>query len=135
TLTATAIAGAVISAQSDQETGTAVNKVVTPGRQQFHPSAAKGWAQMNISGSATASYNVSSITDQGTGLAAVSWGTDFSSVNYGINVTKQSDLPWIVGTRSGGSGQTAGTTDLSSADFNSNAGDPTTMYCAAFGDQ
>jgi hypothetical protein len=73
------------AAQSDQETGTSVVLAVTPGRQQFHPSAAKAWVVYDTrSGAAaiTASYNVTSITDNGTGDVTVNFTTAFSSVNY-----------------------------------------------------
>lgn len=72
------------AAQSDQETSTSLTQFVSPGRQQFHPSAAKGWCKTSFSGSASASYNVSSVTDSGTGNETVNWGTDFSTSNYAV---------------------------------------------------
>lgn len=74
------------AAQSDQETATSTTLPVTPGVQQFHPSALKAWAEWNGNGTVAslASYNVSGITDNGTGLYTPAWDTDFSSANYGI---------------------------------------------------
>jgi hypothetical protein len=68
--------------QAEQETGTSVAKAVTPGRQQFHPSAAKTWATFDSAGSASSSYNLTSITDTGTGNLTANIGTDFSSANW-----------------------------------------------------
>ena len=41
---------------------------VTPGRQHFHPSAAKAWAKISVSGGTPnldAGYNIASISDDG----------------------------------------------------------------------
>jgi hypothetical protein len=68
--------------QAEQETATAVDKIVTPGRQQFHPSAAKVWVQFNPSGGLGASYNVTSVTDNSVGNWTVVIATDFSSNSF-----------------------------------------------------
>lgn len=71
--------------QADQETATSTTVAVTPGIQQFHPSAAKIWAYITVSGgtpSLDASYNVTSITDTSAGNVTVTIATDFSSANY-----------------------------------------------------
>jgi len=68
--------------QADQETGTATNTAVTPGRQQFHPSAAKSWVRFYWSAGVPtieASYNVSSLTDVGVGVVDINFTTSFSS--------------------------------------------------------
>lgn len=74
----------IAASQADQETATSVTTFVSPGRQQFHPSAAKGWCQADVSGGATSSYNVTSVTDGGTGLATINWNVDMSSANHCI---------------------------------------------------
>lgn len=74
-----------IASQADQETGTSTVKAVTPGRQQSHPSAAKAWARMSLAaGSPTLqeSYNVSSVTDNGTGDFSFNFTTNFSSSGF-----------------------------------------------------
>lgn len=72
-----------IAIQSEMEAASSNTLAVTPGRQQFHPSACKGWLNANGSTAAiNASYNVSGTTDTGTGIIWVSWGTDFSSANH-----------------------------------------------------
>jgi hypothetical protein len=76
--------------QAEQETGTSTSAFVTPGRQQFHASAAKFWGYVTVSaGTPTlqTSYNVTSITDTGTGLLTVTIATDFSSANWPAFVT------------------------------------------------
>jgi hypothetical protein len=72
----------IAATQAQQETGTAVTAPVTPGRQQFHPSAAKFWVVADPAGSITASYNVASISDGGVGILGVTIDTDFSSANW-----------------------------------------------------
>lgn len=79
-----ALTGPVIATQAQQESGSSVINVVTPGRQQYHPSAAKVWCLFNTVTSTTnlASYNVTSLTDGGTGVTTINYTTSFSSANY-----------------------------------------------------
>jgi hypothetical protein len=78
----TAVTGTAVASQAQQETGTATNVLVTPGRQQFHPSAAKVWCQASITGTAVTSYNVSSVTDTGVGKVTINFTTAFSSADF-----------------------------------------------------
>lgn len=75
-----------IATQANQETGTSTTTLVTPGRQQYHPSACKSWIKFNGTGTIAIieSYNVTSITDRGTGQYTVSFNVDFSSTGYAI---------------------------------------------------
>lgn len=68
--------------QAEQETGSSTTTIVTPGRQQYHPSAAKCWVRAGISGDIYVSYNVTSVTDTGTGIATVTIATDFSGAYF-----------------------------------------------------
>ncbi len=70
--------------QADQETATSTTTYVSPGRQQYHPSAAKAWARYDTGTTIDASYNVSSITDGGSGFSTVNWTTAFSSTSYSM---------------------------------------------------
>jgi hypothetical protein len=73
------------ASQSDQETGSSTSVAVTPGVQKFHPSAAKAWVVFDgtpASPTISVSYNVSSITDNGTGDYTVNWSVSFSSASY-----------------------------------------------------
>lgn len=70
--------------QAQMETGSSNVVAVPPGRQHFHQSASKAWVQFDGTGTVTilASYNVTSITDNGTGDYTVNFTTAFSSENY-----------------------------------------------------
>lgn len=70
------------ASQAEQETGSSLTVFVSPGRQQYHPSAAKAWVQAGTTGNAVTSYNVSSVTDTGVGDATINLTTQFSSANY-----------------------------------------------------
>lgn len=77
--------GIEIAIQSEQETGTDVVRAVTPGRQHFHPSAAKCWGFTTGAGTPALnaqSYNMTSITDTGVGILTVTIATDFSSASW-----------------------------------------------------
>lgn len=82
------------AAQSDQETATSLTLAVTPGRQQFHPSANKAGALISISGGAASlvtGYNVSStVTYRGAGQYTINFTTAFSGVNsyWGVCMTQ-----------------------------------------------
>lgn len=82
--TGTVLLSADIATQANQETATNTTTIVTSGRQQFHPSAAKAWIQCNNNGAIAGSYNVASIADTGTGVVTVTLTTAFSSTNYAV---------------------------------------------------
>lgn len=73
--------------QSDQETATSNAVFVTPGTQKYHPLSTKAWAKFGVSGNILASNGVASISDTGTGQAAVNWSTAFFTTNYCVQVT------------------------------------------------
>lgn len=88
-----------IATQATQETGTSETALVVTGRQQYHPSAAKGWIDISVATNApadSASYNVSSVADSGTGVYTVSWATDFSSANYAVLATVEQILGALI---------------------------------------
>lgn len=70
--------------QAEEEAGSLTSVYTTPGRQQYHPSACKFWINLNGTGTIAIndSYNVTSITDNGTGDYTVTIATDFSSANW-----------------------------------------------------
>lgn len=99
-VTSYATPGAVAATQAEQEAGSSTAAFVTPGRQQYHPSAAKAWVQVAVSGgvpAATVSYNVSSITDSATGDGIINFTTAFSSASYAWlgGGTMQASVRWI----------------------------------------
>lgn len=77
------VAGLIaIALQSDMETATSLLLAVTPGRQQFHPSAAKMWARAAGAGTLTESFNMTSVTDTGTGDLDGTINVDFSTATW-----------------------------------------------------
>lgn len=76
-----------IAVQSEMETGTDATRAVTPGRQHFHASAAKAWLRWQVNGTVDASYNITSVTDNGTGNWSIVIATDFSSANYALSLS------------------------------------------------
>lgn len=131
----TAVVATIAATQSDQETATSTTTYVSPGRQQFHPSAAKVWIKCDAAGSIQASYNVTSITDDGTGLVTVTIATDFSSANYAITATAfentTADQMRIIGIAA----QAAGSFQGKCVNQTPIKIDPISWYFSAFGDQ
>ncbi len=126
--------------QSEQEAATAVAAATTPGRQHYHPSAAKGWVKFTNAGVILASYNVASVTETGTGDWVVTWDTDFSSADYLTIVNHESTTTLLgVGDQiSGSSEPLAGSVQIHVMDEGTNNGDETdiaAIHVMAFGDQ
>ena len=84
------ISGAVVATQANQETATSTTTLVTPGRQQYHPSAAKAWVMFDPAATIHASYNVSSIQDMGTGTWRVFFTNAQSSATFSTVVCAES---------------------------------------------
>ncbi len=82
-------ATAAAASQAEQETGTSTVVPVTPGRQHYHPSAAKAWVNFNGVGVVAIrdSYNVSSITDNSVGIYTVNFTNNMSDANYAVLAT------------------------------------------------
>lgn len=121
--------------QAQQQTGTSITTMVTPGRQHFHRSAAKAWIKCNASGTISGSFGVASITDLAQGQVRVTWSTAFaSSASQASCVTGE-----IAGNAISFAVIVASTTfsDYSSIDFAATASskDPTFWHVMAFGDQ
>lgn len=79
------LAAPVAATQAEMESGSSTTVMVTPGRAHFHPSAAKFWASFSCGAgtpSLDASYNVTSISDRGSGLFTANFTTALSSANY-----------------------------------------------------
>lgn len=133
----TSVAGIIeMAVQSEMESETS-GFAVTPDVMRFSPGVCKAWVVGDFAAGITVSYNVSGLTDGGTGIVTVSWGNDFSSGNYSTFGQAYSDAttPFCI-TRNVSGG-------VSSADanfrcFESSGGsltDATNWSLAAFGDQ
>lgn len=60
------------------------NRLGTGPAPLFKQSAAKAWAGVEVNGTTTGSFNVSSVTDAGVGAASVNQTSAFGSTNYSI---------------------------------------------------
>ena len=69
--------------QAEIEGESNVSKYVPPDLIKHSPGVAKGWCRITAAGAlVSGSYNVSSITDVGTGDRDIVWDVDFSSSDY-----------------------------------------------------
>lgn len=92
--------------QAEQESASSTSVYVSPGRQQFHPSAAKAWASIHDGGSTLQSYNCDSTAKSATGVYTVTITNNMSATTYcGIAATMDSAnaYPANVNTRAVGS--------------------------------
>lgn len=91
----------VAATQAQMEAASVTNAPVTPGRTQYHPGVAKAWCNYNTvtSTSVTASHNVGSLTDNGTGDTTFNWTTAFSTAQA---------YTFALGVKSDGAETTAG---------------------------
>ncbi len=124
-------AGAMLASQAEQETGTATNKLVQPGVQHYHPSAAKAWGIFaGATGTSTATYNCSTARDS-EGDWTVTITNDFSTANYVvvISVSDATDT-FIVRVRT----QAAGSFTIKAVGLTGVEGDPDLIAFACYGD-
>jgi hypothetical protein len=125
-----AVAGGTVTNQATMETASNNTEIVTPLAVNWHPGVAKAWIMANGAGSAiSASHNITSITDTGTGIVTVTIATDFSSGNYAIvNGLDGQNIGYTAN-------QSAGSFQIRSIDLAGVATDPSVYYAACFGDQ
>ena len=128
------------AAQSDQETATSTTTYVSPGRQQYHPSACKGWIDVDMTSAGwtiNASYNVTGVNDTSAGTGSVDWSTDLSSGNYCVLVWGDSDLttPSNAGHMINQTGKSGATWTFRTNTSAGTATDYKALSIAVFGDQ
>jgi hypothetical protein len=133
-----------IAVQSEMETGTDVVRAVVPGRLQYHPAACKCWGKATGDGvTLTISYNITSISDTGTGRLGVTIATDFSTANYAIQCTLERSVTSLTATgvednNIRNASPAAGSFEIESYDHTATtmaAQDPANYFWACFGDQ
>jgi hypothetical protein len=136
--------GLAVASQATQEAGSDVTTaaLVTSGRQHFHPSAAKGWLKAGDAGNILASYNITSLTDTGTGDVAVTIANDLSGVHYAVptggertSSTGTATLARDISAKTGS--LAAGSFSLECWDKTATTNvikDPASWHCAIFGD-
>jgi hypothetical protein len=83
-LASTAFVLANTASQAEMETATSTTLATTPGRQQYHPSAAKGWGVITTPNTVTTSYPASgvSVVQNASNIYTITHGLTFSSANY-----------------------------------------------------
>lgn len=122
------------ASQAQMETASSTTVAVTPGVAQYHPSASKCWIKTTRT-TIAASYNVTSVTDLGTGSVRVTINVDFSSANYSVVATPLA---------SGGTqvlianvwNQAAGVFEINSYESNTGSlSNPVAFFATCFGDQ
>lgn len=124
----------IAATQAQQEAGTALTAPVTPGRQQYHPSAAKAWVVAGSTGNILASHNISSLTDDGVGIISVSINVDMSSADYAISASTlvpssaNIDNPYVTA-------QSAGSFSCRNDRVGAGLSDPSKWFFSCFGDQ
>lgn len=121
--------------QAEQETATNTTHYVSAAKQQYHPSAAKFWIEADGAGTSNLiSYNVTSITDIGTGVLTVTINVDFSSANWCVT-TGLTDGATVSVLQV--SSKAAGSFNVQCANSSTQAlRDPSTSYSiVGFGDQ
>lgn len=133
----------VFATQADQESASSTTRVVSPGVQHNHPSACKAWVSAGVTGNILASYNITSLTDTGTGDVAVTINVDFSSATYAVAIAVQrinstaAEANERIGTIKTGS-LAAGSFSMDCWDTTTTTNvikDPTTWHAVCFGDQ
>jgi hypothetical protein len=117
--------------QSELETATSTTVATTPGRQQYHPSAAKAWVSFTGStGAVLSSYNVSSVSRTSTGQYTVNFTTAMSGTNYcvvaGVKGVNQFNARTI--------SQATASCDLDTRNQAGGYGDPTSVFVVFYGD-
>lgn len=88
------VAGAGVSqaTQSAIEAETNEDTYIPPDLIKHSPGVAKAWVDYDhVAVGIQASYNVSSVTDNSTGILTVNFSTNFSAANYAVVVTGEED--------------------------------------------
>jgi hypothetical protein len=132
-------AAAVPASQGEQETGTATNRYVSPGRQQYHQSAAKAWVKVNSNGGGAitySGYNISGVVRNSSGDISISFTIPFSSTDYVVSAMLATDNTpnnmWPM-VRHGG--QAVGSVRITTADYDNNIAEHwDSLYVVCYGD-
>lgn len=123
-----------IAVQAEMETPSSGTLAVPPSMVNFHPGVAKAWVKANVTGTVLASHNITSVTDDGTGLVTVTIATDFADANYCIS--PGAVLSTAVGYSLKLNSQAAGSFQMDGRNSGSGAAlDPETWHASCFGDQ
>ena len=72
-------AGLPAASRAEVEAGSTNDAALTPAVQRYQPGVPKGWAQVTGSNTLANGYNVSSVTNHGTGDWSANWTVAFAS--------------------------------------------------------
>lgn len=129
-----------VASQATMEADANLTDMVTPGRMKNAPGVAKAFVKVDSTGTlaTSATYNITSVTDNGVGLFTLNWATDFSGTEYNVVGMSDYQLSAVNGcvAHDKGTSRTAGSFKIAS--FASNTGavtDNSNMMFVAFGDQ
>ena len=128
--------GMSAASQAEMETATSNTVGVTPLNANWHPGVAKAWLKCGVTGNILSSHNITSITDQGTGILDVTIATDFSSTAY-IILSKADSASFVFVSTSITSGiQGVGSFRMNCFGSFTTYADPSSCwYIVCFGDQ
>ena len=128
----TQVGSVELATNAEVTTGTSTTLVPSVASMVAHQGIVKAWVKHNMAAGIQDSYNVSSVTDTGTGQATINYTTAFANANYAISALAlaASNINALVNTQSTGSvlieyrGTILGTLT-----------DPTNGYVICIGDQ
>jgi len=107
----TGVAGTVFASQSTVDAGTNNTEAVSPDTLSGAVTTCKSWVNFNGTGvvAIRSSFNVSSITDNGTGIYTVNFATAMADAVYSTNGSANfgSSIAWVSSPRDGGVKSTA----------------------------
>jgi hypothetical protein len=121
------------------ETATAVDSLVAPGRQHFHPGHPKGGGLITGGGTPvlTSSYNITGISDIALGVCEVTIANDMNDANYWVVATVENADSDLATTEAAGvyvTSKAAGSFQLVGEDGDEDGGsnDRADWYACAF---
>ncbi len=131
-----------VASQAEMEAAAATDKYVSPGRAHFHPGVAKFLVKCGVTANILASYNVTSLTDNGTGDVTVTIATDFATADFcaQVSVEMTATTYGMANTREAhvrSGGQAAGTLRCDCVDNTTTTSlikDPTAWHISGLGD-
>ena len=90
---------------AEVKTGTEVAKTIAPSTMIGHQGVCKGWINFNGTGTIAIndSFNVASITDNGTGDYTVTWTTSFATAYYAVSINASGSLAQNITSQAAGS--------------------------------
>ena len=100
----------------------------------YRENVIKGWVKAGVAANVIDSFNVSGLTDSGTGDLTVTWDRDFATGDYVIGSMLQSDL-LIITTILNGTAPSVGSCRIRSLDNTGTGTDPVFYHVFAVGDQ